>query len=141
MKITNNFSLQELVDKETFSKWGGFSQKFLDEDTVKLLQFMRDRWGSLRVNDWSYGGKLQYRGLRPPNCTVGGSMSQHRFGRAFDLNSNRLSPNEMRADILNNESLFLDHGLTRIEDGNFAPTWLHFDTAWTGDNKIHIVKP
>ena len=42
---------------------------------------------------------------------------------------------------MSNEELFLNMGLTRIEDGAFAPTWLHIDRAWTGDNKIHVVKP
>lgn len=141
MKITKNFSLQELVDKETFERWGNFSMRFLDKDTVKLLQFFRDRYGSTTVNNWAYGGNLQYRGFRPPNCTVGGSMSQHRFGRAFDINCTEWSPDEIREDILKRQDLFLEQGLTRIEDGAFAPTWLHFDTAWTGDDHIHVVKP
>lgn len=141
MKITKNFHLHELVDKATYEKFGDFSQRFLDEETVKLVQFFRERYGSTTVNNWYQGGNLQFRGFRPPNCSVGGSYSQHKFGRGFDLNCAKATPDEIREDIMSNEELFLNMGLTRIEDGAFAPTWLHIDRAWTGDNKIHVVKP
>lgn len=141
MKVTKNFNIKELVDSSTFRMWGDFSLRFLDENTVKLLQFMRERYGSTTVNNWHIGGNLQYRGFRPPNCKVGGSMSQHRYGRAFDINCRKASPEEIREDILKNEKLFLEKGLTRIEDGKFAKTWVHFDTAWTGNDFINVVKP
>ena len=141
MKITKNFHLHELVDKATYEKFGDFSQRFLDEETVKLVQLFRERYGSTTVNNWYQGGNLQFRGFRPPNCSVGGSYSQHKFGRGFDLNCVKATPDEIREDIMSNEELFLNMGLTRIEDGAFAPTWLHIDRAWTGDNKIHVVKP
>ena len=141
MKITKNFHLHELVDKATYEKFGDFSQRFLDEETVKLVQLFRERYGSTTVNNWYQGGNLQFRGFRPPNCSVGGSYSQHKFGRGFDLNCAKATPDEIREDIMSNEELFLNMGLTRIEDGAFAPTWLHIDRAWTGDNKIHVVKP
>ena len=139
MKITKNFHLHELVDKATYEKFGDFSQRFLDEETVKLVQLFRERYGSTTVNNWYQGGNLQFRGFRPPNCSVGGSYSQHKFGRGFDLNCVKATPDEIREDIMSNEELFLNMGLTRIEDGAFAPTWLHIDRAWTGDNKIHVV--
>ena len=141
MKITSNFHLHELIDKATYEKWGAFSQRFLDKDTVLLLQFFRERYGSTTVNNWYQGGNLQFRGFRPPNCSVGGSYSQHKFGRGFDINCVKATPDEIREDIIKNQSLFMDKGLTRIEDGAFAPTWLHFDTAWTASSKIDIVKP
>jgi hypothetical protein len=141
MKITKNFWLHELVDKTTFERFGDFSQRFLDPDTVKLVQSFRERYGSTTVNNWRQGGNLQYRGFRPPNCSIGGMFSQHKYGRGFDLNCKDATPDEIREDIMANEELFLNMGLTRIEDGAFAPTWLHIDRAWTGDDKIHVVKP
>lgn len=141
MKVTKNFYLHELVDKTTYERFGDFSQRFLDKDTVNVLQFFRDRYGSTTVNNWRQGGNFQYRGFRPPNCTIGGMFSQHKYGRAFDINCKNATPDEIREDILKNEYDFILQGLTRIEDGDFAPTWMHFDCAWTGDNKIHIVKP
>jgi len=141
MKVTKNFYLHELVDKTTYERFGDFSQRFLDKDTVNVLQFFRDRYGSTTVNNWRQGGNFQYRGFTPPNCTIGGLFSQHKYGRAFDINCKNATPDEIREDILKNEYDFILQGLTRIEDGEFAPTWMHFDCAWTGDSKIHIVKP
>lgn len=141
MKLTKNFYLHELVDKTTYERFGDFSQRFLDKNTVRLLQFFRVRYGSTTVNNWRQGGNFQYRGFRPPNCSVGGMFSQHKYGRGFDINCKQATPDEIREDILKNEYAFMLEGLTRIEDGAFAPTWMHFDTAWTGDDNIHIVKP
>jgi hypothetical protein len=141
MKVVKNFHLHELIDKATYNQWGDFAVRFLDKTTVELLQFFRERYGSTTVNNWYQGGNFQFRGFRPPNCKVGGSMSQHRFGRAFDINCKNATPDEIREDIIKNQLTFMEKGLTRIEDGNFAPTWVHFDTAWTKSGKIDIVKP
>ena len=141
MKVTKNFHLHELVDKATYEAYGDFSVRFLDEDTIKLLQFFRERYGSTTVNNWYQGGNLQYRGFRPPNCKVGGQFSQHKFGRGFDINCSKATPDEIRADVMKNQAMFANEGLTRIEDGDFAPTWMHFDTAWTMFNGIQVIKP
>lgn len=141
MQVTKNFRLYELVDKATYNTYGDFAIKFLDPNTVNVLQFLRERYGSCLVNDWKQGGNFQYRGFRPPNCKVGGKYSQHKFGRAFDCNFKDATPDEIREDIIKHQITFLSEGLTRIEDGAFAKTWLHFDTAWNTSGKIDIVKP
>ena len=141
MRASKNFRVYELVDKATYSKFRDSSIWFLDENTVKVLQVLRDRYGSCTVNNWNEGGNFQYRGFRPMNCTVGGKLSQHRMGRAFDCNFKNATPDEVREDIMRNEQYFLDLGMTTIEDGAFARTWLHFDTRWHKEGKIKIVKP
>lgn len=139
--IPKHFSIQELVDRDTYAKYGQSSIWFLDPVALKVLDAIRNRFGSTVVNDWSWGGNNQYRGFRPPDCKIGASFSQHRFGRGFDSNSKNATPDEVRADILANQEYWLDKGLTTIEDGAFSAGWLHFDTRITGISKIFVVKP
>jgi len=37
--------------------------------------------------------------------------------------------------------MYLDLGLTTIEDGEFAKNWVHWDIRNTGLKEIKIVKP
>ena len=141
MKVSKHFNLQELVDKETFQRFGGASEWFLDPKAVAVLEALRSEFGGCTVNDWSWGGQLQYRGFRPIHCEVGGKYSQHRFGRAFDCNFKLATPDEVRSHILRNQEKWLDLGLTTIEDGKYSPTWLHMDIRKTNMNSIFIVKP
>ncbi len=141
MRVSKNFILNELVDRDTYTNFGSNAAWFLDPRAVEVLQFLRDRFGSTTVNNWANGGNLSFRGFRPPTTSVGGKLSQHRFGRAFDCNFTGATPDEVREDIIKNQSMYLDKGLTTIEDGAYSPTWLHFDIRWTGQQKIKIVKP
>ena len=150
----SNFYLQELVPKATYERFGVKSIWFLDPRLINTLQFVREYFGkAMTVNNWHSGGSFQFRGLRTDDFYykfVGnkkyesvrkGKMSQHRFGRAIDCNFSGLTPEEARTEILSNEGLFLDAGMTTIEDGAFSPTWLHFDIRHTELENILIVKP
>jgi hypothetical protein len=138
MKVSKDFSVFELVDEGTYEKFGDSSVWFLDERTFPILQYFRERFGSTTVNTWKWGGSLNYRGFRPIHCAIGGTYSQHRFGRGFDITCKDATPDEIRDDILRNESLYLSKGLTTIEMG---VDWVHWDIRNTGMNKIFKVYP
>ena len=140
MKLTSNFSLQEFIDPDTYKRFGTSSVWFIDPKIVTLAQFIRERLGKpCTINNWSNGGKYQYSGFRPPKCSVGASMSQHRFGRAIDLKVRGMKADEVREDIIQNFDIYKKVGLTTIEDGAFAPTWCHIDIRDT--EGLLIVKP
>ena len=140
MKLTNNFSLQEFIDPDTYKRFGTSSVWFIDPKIVTLAQFIRERLGKpCTINNWSSGGQYQYSGFRPPKCSVGASMSQHRFGRAIDLKVKGMKADEVREDIIQNFDIYKKVGLTTIEDGAFAPTWCHIDIRDT--EGLLIVKP
>lgn len=142
MKVSENFTLQEFVDKATYGRYGDKSIWFIDKRIVALAQFMRSRFkASATINNWDSGGVLQYRGFRPRDCTVGAWNSQHRFGRAIDININGTTPDELRQDIVNNFSIYSKFGVTTIEDGAFAKTWCHIDLRWNESTELLIVKP
>ena len=143
MKVSNNFYLQEFVDEGTYASWGDSCIWFVDPRIITLAQFIRERLGKpCTINNWHGGGKFQYSGFRPPKCTVGASLSQHRFGRAIDLKVKGMTADEVRSHI--EEHWFLYHkatALSTIEDGNDAPSWCHIDIRTTGMDELKIVKP
>jgi hypothetical protein len=150
----SNFYVQEFVPKQVYSYYGNKSVWFLDNRLILLAQFMRDYFKeSMTINNWHSGGSFQYRGFRPDvfyyekqadGTYVSkrkGKYSQHRFGRGLDCNLANTTPDDMRKEILSNEELWIEAGLTTIEDGAYAPTWFHGDMRNTGMEKILIVKP
>lgn len=142
MQISNNFLLQEFVPKDIYYQFHNKSQWFIQKHVVEYMEAIRVRYGqSITINDWKWGGKFNYRGFRPPNSTVGAKLSQHRLGNAVDFNVKNMSCDEVREDILNNQRWHMSKGLTTIEDGAYAPTWVHVDFRQTRQDNILIVKP
>ena len=142
MKVSQNFILEEFIDPETFKKWGDKSIYFLDKKIISIAQFIRDRFKlGVTINNWHAGGNLQHRGFRPPACTVGAALSQHRFGRALDCNVAGIFPRDLAKDIINNFDIYKKLGVTTIEDPEFTDTWTHTDCRWTDSEDLLIVKP
>tara|TARA_R100000664_G_C2697776_1_gene99339 strand:+ start:103 stop:540 length:438 start_codon:yes stop_codon:yes gene_type:complete len=145
LKVSSNFNLKEFIDPYTYGKFGDSSIWFIDSRIITLAQFIRERLGkACTINNWHLGGQYQYSGFRPPQCTVGGKLSQHRFGRGIDIKVSGMAQNgapELREDIIKNYSIYRKVGLTTIEDGEFAPTWCHIDIRETNLDELKIVKP
>ena len=142
MKLTANFTLQEFIDPDTYKKYGTSSIWFIDPRIVNLAQFIRERLGKpCTINNWTSGGQYQLSGFRPPECTIGAKLSQHRFGRAIDLKVKDMTADEVREDIISNYDVYKKVGLTTIEDGAYAPTWCHIDIRDTKSDELKIVKP
>jgi len=143
MKVSNNFYLQEFVDEGTYKQWGDSSIWFVDPRIITLAQFIRERLGKpCTINNWHGGGKFQYSGFRPPKCTVGATLSQHRFGRAIDLKVKGMTADQTREDIMDSWKIYHKAtALTTIEDGAYAPSWCHIDIRTTGMDDLKIVKP
>jgi hypothetical protein len=49
-----------------------------------MLDALRDKFGPITVNDWSWGGTFKESGYRSATSRTGAKYSQHRYGRAFD---------------------------------------------------------
>ena len=142
MKVSKNFIIQEFVPKEIYTKWGNKSIYFIDERIISIAQFFRDRFEKVvTINNWFFDNGFENRGYRTPNSTVGGKLSQHRFGRAIDFNINGYSSQEIYNDIIKNEKIYIDNHITTIENIAFTPTWIHVDCRWTNSNKLLIVNP
>lgn len=140
MKVSKNFDIREFVPPSIWNKWGEKSIWFIRPEVISLHQFYRDYFGkSVRINNWHYGGKLSLRGFRPPSVTIGAKLSQHRFGNAGDCDIDGMSANEVRAAIMEKPEKFMAAGLTTLESGAIAKTWVHSDLRQTNLDKILIV--
>lgn len=132
MRLTDNFYLQEFVTPYLYKKWKDKSVIFVDERIIYLAQWIRDRFGKpMTINNWHSGGKFQYRGVRPANCSVGASKSQHKFGRAIDFTIVGFCGKEIQRDIRNNQREYYNYGLRAVESIEKAPTWMHLDCRTT----------
>jgi len=131
------FDIKELVDRETFNRWGEKAWMFLRPEALNSLDMIRDHFEKpVWVNNWEIGGDFQWRGLRPAYSTVGNVHSQHRFGNGFDLDVQGVNPDEVRETILKHQ----DNIFTLITCLETDITWVHFDCRNILD-RIRLVKP
>jgi hypothetical protein len=118
----DHFGIKELVSRAVYADRGEKAWSLLDERALKTLDQLREKFGPVTVNDWSWGGANEYRGYREPSCGIGAQYSQHRFGRGFDCSFRNVSADQVRDYILSNPEEFLF--ITSIE---MNVSWLHFD--------------
>lgn len=156
MKISKNFDIRELVPKEIWDLYGEKSVWFIDPRTISFLQELRDILEelypgriSVNVNTWYNGGSRTKSGYRMPNEELGAKFSQHKFGRAVDIqvfimngaNRSQMNPVEVNRIIFNHEKRLMDKGLTTVENVEFTKTWNHLDCRPTNMTKLLIVNP
>lgn len=121
----NGFELYELVPRNVYDSFAHDKLWWVFDDRVLVtLARLRVRYGSTTVNNWYHGGDNYYRGYRPPHCTVGADLSQHRFGGAFDVNCKDATPDEIRQDIVDKKYPDTFEFITCIE---MDIGWVHFD--------------
>lgn len=141
--VSKNFSLGEFVPPEIFKRFGMNSKWFINERVINFMQFCRDYFKKpITVNNWSYykGGEgYTLRGYRPPDTKTGAKYSQHKLGNACDFTVSGMTADEVREEILKNEKKFMEAGLTTLESGKIAKTWIHSDCRNTGLDNILIV--
>ena len=144
-QIRKNFDVREFVPRHIWQQYGQKSRWFLDPRMLDLAQFYRDYFGApVHVNTWATGwldSAWELRGFRPPRTDTGAEYSQHKFGRAFDCNVKGIRPDEVRRHILEDQETFMEAGLTTLEDGSIADTWIHSDVRTTSSTDILIVTP
>jgi len=136
--VPQHFKIQELVDPLTFKDRGDKSLELLEPKLLWTIDQMREKFGSITINSWLWGGQYKYSGFRPKHTSVGATYSQHRLGRAFDLKFKNHTADEIRAYIKvhSNDDIF--KYITCIE--NNTPTWVHIDCRPISD-KIRWINP
>jgi hypothetical protein len=133
------FYVQELVPKAIFDQFNGQSWQFIQPEIIETINVIREYFNRpVIVNDWMNGGKLEYRGYRPPlytknikNFILSARHSMHYFGAAVDLSVHQMLADEVRGVILSKSHIF-PH-VKRMEEG---VSWVHLDIKETGKDDI-----
>ncbi len=139
MKLTPNFQLQEFVHADIYNVMGDRCVNALNGMLANTCQDLRDEFGPITINDWMWGGKFVYSGLRPPNSDIGAEFSAHRFGFAADLKFKDITAIEVQEAILKERRKF--PYIIRIENAKITKTWLHIETSEKRSTDIRVFNP
>lgn len=118
-----HFIIEELVPPTVYKKYGIHAWKFFDVGLLKAIDRLRDDMGSIKINDWKWGGSYSQSGLR--DFDFDKSYSLHKMGKAFDLKFKDYTADEARVIILSNPKRYPE--ITRMELK--TATWVHVDSA------------
>jgi hypothetical protein len=135
-----NFATFELVDRETYEAMRDSALILFNPDALIALDDLRDFFGkNITVNNWSWGGKFQWRGFRTKACKEYRLNSQHTRGNAFDCDIQGYTAEQARQEILANKDHPLLKKITRMEAG---VQWLHFDLGKVppGQARIYLFR-
>jgi len=131
-----HFRVEELVPEELFERFRSKPHRLwqlLDVRALITLDELRERFGSITVNNWLWGGSFDLSGLRPWITSTGAEFSQHKFGRGFDCKFKDVAAEEVRRELMELDTQGRQFGqpcfahITCIEDFP-GMSWFHFDT-------------
>ena len=161
MYTCKHFHIYELVDPTVYS---AYRDRAWDMFDPKILMALDGVWEffnpnilmsvdeakkhvSVRVNNWFWGGHLQWRGLRTKVCKIGATKSEHRLlyyrnrpphrCSAMDYDVQGMSAQDVRDQIVANQDNPLLQHITRLEKGT---SWVHMDCKPVG-RRIKVFMP
>ena len=138
-KVSTDFYDHEFVPPEVYFDPKKINRLYISNWQIEIAQYFRDYFGTpVTINNYFFGGQYKESGTRLHNTPTGAKLSMHKYCLALDLKLKGMTANEVRAEILKNEQEFLKMGVTRIENGSLAPTWVHIDHKFTGLDKIVV---
>lgn len=131
-----HFTIKELVPEDVYKRRGEKAWTVFDDRALMTLDALRDKFGSLTVNDWSWGGTFSQSGLRTSDSKHYSQYSQHTFGRAFDCKFKEHTAEEVREYVLANKSEFPYIGGLEL-----GISWFHFDVRGHDEGEIITFYP
>lgn len=129
------FRIEELVPQDLFEQYRDKQHRLwqlFDVRALMTLDALRDRLGSITVNNWFWGGRRIFSGWRPFDCPEGAALSQHKWGRGFDCKFKEHSAQSVRKELYQADGSGRQFGMphfaniTCIEDFP-GMSWFHFD--------------
>lgn len=120
---SEHFKVHELVPRKMYERYGEKAWRYVDVRLIETIDKLKEVFseGSMTVNNYYWGGKREWSGVRTPDSPYYSVGSQHSFGNALDIVWNRYTTKEVRDYILNNPSEFPHIKGLEIAD------WLHID--------------
>lgn len=132
------FKIQELVPPEIYQSRGNKAWQLMDVRLLKLIDNLREEFGTATINNWSWGGDRQWSGLRTKDSPYYSPTSQHTFGRAADILF-KVSAENVRQAIMESPELFLVDGIESITLENNV-SWVHVDVR-NNDYGVNLFNP
>lgn len=118
-----HFKIHELVDKETYEKYGQKAWQFIDDRLIEFLDRLRtDLESPITVNNWYWGGDREWSGLRTAKSPYYSPYSQHTFGRAADFLVQGMNSQKARAYILKYRNHYPE-----VKGVELDVSWVHTD--------------
>ena len=110
-KITDYFSIKELVDEDVYNKYRESAWRFICpmlQETLLAIRVSIDK--PITINDWAWGGRFTQRGLRHNQSDLVKSkkriyLSAHIFGKAVDFDVKGMTAQEVRSWIVENKQI------------------------------------
>lgn len=134
-----HFDIKELVPPEIYELGEERAYMMLDQNMLKMEDGIREFFGvPVTINNWHINGSYTLRGYRPPDCSTGAELSQHKFGRAGDKTIRGYTAEEARQLIIKNQKSPLLNWITVIED---KVNWLHTDCRNIKTDRIILIDP
>lgn len=127
MKLTENISLQELISKEHYESQGELAIRAINKRAPRAIQFIRNEYGPVKINDWLWGGEFNESGVRLSHHKYYRPYSDHSFGNAFDLKFSESNFKDVIKDIKNSPEVYIPLGITGLEINTDG--WVHVSFA------------
>ena len=118
-----HFAIHELVPSRVFTERGEKAWELLDDRLLIAIDFLRDEFGQMTINNYFWGGNRQWSGLRTADSHYYSPYSQHSFGRAVDVLFRDADVDKVRSSIVKNPDSYL-----YIRGMELGTSWLHIDT-------------
>lgn len=120
-----HFSLKELVPQDVFNELGDRALILLEPRMLMMIDGIRQFFGKpITINNWHTGGKFKERGYRSGETATGAKWSQHKFGRAADMDIQGMTAEQVRTAIIANQK---DPLLSHVSVLEKNVTWVHAD--------------
>lgn len=145
--IKEFFDIRELVDKETYDKYGEKAWQFMCPRLLHTMLVIRKELDkSITANNWHTGGSFSQRGLRTNMQPIVKAkkklyLSAHLMGKGIDFDVKGMTASEVRGWLVSNASK-LPYPI-RLEN-KFAKTgkeisWVHLDVFYNEKNsKVYL---
>jgi hypothetical protein len=129
-----NFPLKELVSPEIYAKFGERAWEFFDERILRNIQWVRERLGPTRVNNYSMG--LKYRGFDAFEFRKTG-VSQHNHGRALDFEVIGMPSEQVRQYLVTHQNEMPEPNVW-VEKGT---PHCHMDVRCSDKKGVYLFNP
>ena len=148
MYTCKHFQIYELVDPTVYVYYRDGAWTMFNPKVLVALDGVREFFDvPVRVNNWFWGGQLQWRGLRTKVCKIGAAKSEHRLIHyrnrpphlcsAIDYDVQGMSAQDVRDQIVANQDNPLLQHITRMEKGT---SWVHMDCKPV-ERRIRVFMP